>query len=138
MSAFSDYLEGKIAQFIFKNNTESFSPPGDNLYVALFTAATGLEANNPTAEVANAGAYARQQVLPAGWDVTGGVAENEADIEFPQATASWGEIGYTAIMDSGTHGAGNVLYWGALTTARTVDDGDQFKINAGDLTITHD
>ena len=135
MSAFSDYLEGKIAQFIFKNNVESFTSPGDSLYVALFTAATGLEANNPTNEVVG-GSYARQQVVSAGWTQTGGVVENAADIEFPVASASWGEVSHLAVMDASP--SGNVLYWGALTTPRVIENSDQFKINAGDLTLTHD
>lgn len=135
MSAFSDYLEGKIAQFIFKNNTETFASPGDGLYVALFTAVTGLETNAPSAEVTG-GSYARQQVAAANWTQTGGAVENTAAIEFPQATAAWGEITHVAIMDAAT--LGNVLYWGALTTPRTVGNGDQFKINAGDLDLTHD
>jgi hypothetical protein len=135
MAAFSDYLEGKIAQFIFKNNTEAFASPGDSLYLALFTAVTGLESNTPSAEVSG-GSYARQQVVAANWTQTGGAIENALDIEFAQATAAWGEITHGAIMDAPT--GGNVLYWGALTTPREIGNGDQFKVNAGDLDLTHD
>ena len=135
MAAFSDYLEAKLIQFIFKNNVEAFATPGDNLWIALFTAATGLEANDPTAEVDGTG-YGRIQVPHADWDQTGSSVENDSDIEFPVAGASWGEVTHIAIMDATEHG--NVLYHGALTTARTVGEGDQFKINAGDLTVTKD
>ncbi len=138
MAAFSDYLEAKLIQFIFKNNAEAFATPGNNLWIALFNAATGLEANDPTAEVDDGTGYERVQVPHAGWDQTGSSVENDSDIEFPVAGASWGEVTHIAIMDSGTHGAGNVLYHGALTTARTVGEGDQFKVNAGDLTVTKD
>ena len=135
MAAFSDYLEGKIAQFIFKNNAETFTPPGDNLYVALFTAATGLEANSPSAEVSG-GSYARQQVTAANWTQSGGAVENTADIEFPVATAAWGTITHVAVMDAAS--AGNVLYWGALTASREIGEADQLKFNAGELDLTHD
>ena len=135
MAAFSDYLEGKIAQFIFKNNVEAFASPGDDLYVAAFTADTGLETNAPTAEVSG-GAYARQQVAAAGWTQAGGQVENAADIEFPLATASWGTVTHVAVMDAAT--VGNVLYWGALTQSRLIDTNDQLKFAAGDLNVTHD
>ena len=135
MAAFSDYLEGKIAQFMFKNNAEAFATPGDGLYVALFVGDDGLEAGTITSEV-DGGAYARQQVAAAGWTRTGGAVENTADIEFPVATAAWGIVSHVAIMDADT--GGNVLYHGALTATRDVGDGDQFKFAAGDLAATHD
>lgn len=135
MAAMSDYLEEKIAQLMFKNNAGGLATPGDSLYVALFTASTGLEINAPTAEVVG-GSYARQQVPAADWAQAGGAVENLVDILFPVATANWGAISHIAIMDAAT--VGNVLYHGALTTPRAVGSGDQFKINAGDLDVVHD
>lgn len=135
MSAMSDYLEGKIAQFIFKNNVETFVSPGDSLYVALFTAVTGLETNAPSAEVSG-GSYAREQVTAANWTQTGGAVENTAEIAFTVATGAWGDVTHVAVMDAVS--AGNVLYYGALGATRTVNNGDQLKFNAGDLDITHD
>ena len=134
MAAFSDYLEGKVAQFMFKNNAETFVTPGDSLYVALFVGDDGLEAGTLTSE-ASGGAYARQQVAAAGWTQTGGAVENTADIEFPVATAAWGVVSHVAIMDAAS--GGNVLYHGALVATRDIGDGDQFKFNAGDLDVTH-
>lgn len=56
MSDLSDFFENKIGDHMLRN--QAYTPPA-TVYVALFTAATGLEANNPTAEVAG-GSYARQ------------------------------------------------------------------------------
>jgi 2-keto-4-pentenoate hydratase len=32
--------------------------------------------------------------------------------------------------------AGNVLFWGAVTTAKTIETGDTFQVSAGNLTIS--
>ena len=139
MAAMSDYLEEKIAQFMFKNNSGTLASPGDSIYVALFVGDDGLEAGTLTSEVSAGGGtdYARQQVAAAGWDQTGGEVENDADIEFPVAGAAWGEVTHVAILDGGTVGSGNVLYHGALDDNRDIGEGDQFKFNAGDLKVTH-
>jgi hypothetical protein len=132
MAAMSDWLEQRLAQFMFKNNSGALATPGDQLWIALFVTDAGLEAGVITSEVSG-GSYARQQVNAAGWTQTGGAVENAAEIAFPQATASWGEVSHIAVMSA--NAAGNVLFHGALTTPRTVGNGDQFKINAGDLDL---
>lgn len=65
-----------------------------------------------------------------------GASENTADVTFPTATASWGTVLGIAVIDS----AGTpVLIWiGTLTTSKTVDTGDTFKIPAGSLDVTLD
>lgn len=135
MSAFSGYLASLVARFMFKNNSGGLASPGDSLYVALFTASTGLETNAPSAEVSG-GAYARQQVAAAGWteDGVGGIINANA-INYAQATAAWGTISHAAIMDALT--AGNVLYYGPLTAPTAVNNGDTYTIVAGDLAINH-
>ncbi len=134
MASFSTYLAAKVAQLLFKNNSGSLTTPGDSLYVALFTAATGLEANTPSAELAGDG-YARVQVEAADWTESDGVVVNDQDIEFPQATDDWGTVTHAAVMDAST--SGNVLYWGALTTPREVLDEDVFTIGAGAFSVSH-
>ena len=37
------YLEHKLLDFLFKNNSESFASPGDSIYVGLATAASDAE-----------------------------------------------------------------------------------------------
>lgn len=48
MANLSDYMENKIIDHMLRN--QAYTPPA-TVYVALFTAVTGLEANNPTSEV---------------------------------------------------------------------------------------
>lgn len=136
MSEFSDYYEDWIINHLLRN--QSFTPPA-TVYVALFTAVTGLETNNPTAEVSG-GSYARQAVTLSA--ASGGASSNTADITFPTATASWGTVSHVALVDHQTNTTWgtnvNVLMWSALDTSKAIDSGDTFKINTGDLDITVD
>lgn len=84
-------------------------------------------------EVANAGAYARVAVTQAdaNWSAptagTGsgtGQTSNVNAIAFPAPTGNWGVIYGVAWTDSATYGAGNTLFWAALTTPKTVNNGD--------------
>lgn len=127
MSA-SDYTENKVLDHFL--GTASFPMPSQ-VYVALYTAAPS-DAGGGT-EVSGNG-YARQA---ADFDAAdGGEAVNSDEIAFPQASASWGEITHFALFDALS--AGNLLFWGALTTPRTIGSGDQLIIDAGDLAVTAD
>ncbi len=134
MSALSDYLEGQIAQFVFKNNAAVFATPGDSLYLALFTSDAGLETGVITSEVTPV-EYDRFQIVAANWTQTGGAVSNTAEVAFVVATESWGTITHAAIMDAAT--AGNVLYHAALNAPRAIGIGDQLKFAAGDIAFTH-
>lgn len=135
MSEFSDYYEDKIIDHMLRG--QAFSVP-TTVYVALFTAVTGLESNAPSAEVSG-NAYARQAVtLSAG---SGGASSNTGDITFPTATpAGWGTVSHVAIVDhlsNVTWGTNvNVLMWSQLDVSKLVDALDTFKINTGDLDVT--
>lgn len=137
MAEFSDYLENNIIDHFLRN--QSFTPPA-TVYVALFTAVTGLESNSPSAEVSG-NAYARQSVTLSA--ASGGTSSNSADVTFPTATPSgWGTVTHVALVDHATNTSWgsdvNVLMWSALDASKTVDANDTFKINSGDLDITVD
>lgn len=133
MSQFSDYLEDKLRQHVFR--TGSYTKP-TVLAVALYTAAPG-EAGGGT-EVSG-GSYARVQrdPLDANWtapDTTGGLTDNAAALTFPTPSAGWGVVTHTAILDA-TSG-GNFLFYGALTTPKTINNGDPapaFAVGAMDV-----
>lgn len=135
MAEFSDYMENQIIDHMLRQVAYT---PG-NVYVALFTADTGLEANNPTAEVSG-GAYARQRVDDDLSAASGGASDNDSEIAFPQATGDWGTVTHVALvdhLDNTTWGTDvNVLMWSALDASKAVDNGDTFKIAAGDLDVT--
>lgn len=112
--------------------------PKRPVYVALFTAAPS-DAGGGT-EVSG-GSYARVAVAPAdaNWsapDATGGLTDNVAAVTFPAPTANWGQATHFAIFDRAT--GGNMLIWGALAQAKTINNGDpapSFPIGALDITL---
>lgn len=128
MSAASDYLEDALLDHVLGGTT--FTQPA-TLYVGLYTANTGLETNSPSAEVSG-GSYARQSIT---FDAaSGGSADSAATVTFPAATANWGTITHVAVTDASS--AGNVLFYGAVTSSKTIETGDTFQISAGNLTIS--
>jgi hypothetical protein len=133
--AASNYLENKILDHCLRYGTAPFTAPS-TLYLALFTADPG-ETGSFTAEISSTGtAYARQSVTFAA--ASGGSCTNSATVTFPIATASWGTITHVAITDSATRGAGNILFYSAVTTSKLIDVSDQFQITSGNLTISLD
>jgi hypothetical protein len=132
----SDYLEEKLLNHVLHNT--AYTTPGTSLYMALFTA-DPTDTGSYTNELANANAYARQQVTFAAASNPGGTITTSADITFPVCTTTnWGTITHAAICDSGTRGAGNMLVSGQLDASKTINVGDQFKILAGNFTVTLD
>jgi len=134
MSALSNYAEQNLLDLIF--NKDAFTGP--STYVALFTSDPGDDASGT--EVSG-GSYARVLVYDNGsgspdWTVaavdgTAYAVENDDDITFATATASWGTVTHVAIFDAIT--SGNLLYHGALDESKTIGNGDVFKISAGNL-----
>ena len=158
MTAASDYLENKLLDHVLRQTAGNFSAPG-TVYVALFTTANStqvtnlaaaLEANTSGTDATskfgyyeiNAGSYARQSITfgNAGASTDGTISSN-ATVSFPVATANYESAGSTgnivthiAIMDASS--SGNVLFYGALTTSKTVSSGDQFTISSGNLSVS--
>lgn len=67
--------------------------------------------------------------------ITDGQTQNTAEIAFAQAgSGGWGTVTHIGLFDAST--SGNLLFHGALTASKTVDENDTFKIAAGDLVIT--
>lgn len=125
--AFSDYLEDKVLEHVFGGN--AFTAPS-TLHVALFTVAPSDTGGGT--EVSG-GAYARQTAT---FNVSGTnptEASNVASIEYPTATASYGTVLAVGVFDALT--GGNLLAYSTLTTNKTIDAGDVFRINAGDFDI---
>lgn len=131
MAAMSDYLENKLVDHIFRG--VSFTAP-TALHVALFTAAPSDSGGGT--EVTG-GSYARVALAPSttNWAATnadgsttnpssgtGGKTSNNSTITFPAPTANWGTVTHFGIFDASS--GGNLLIHGALTTAKTVNNGD--------------
>lgn len=127
--SFSDYLEGKILDHIF--DEASYTAP--TWYVALSTADPS-EDGSTIAEPSGNG-YARTAL--GATTRTDNSVENDASVEFPEASGSWGSVTYFAYFDAATDG--NFLGSAALTGgAQAIGSSDTARFAAGELTITLD
>ena len=121
-TSISDFLENELLDHVVGNS--AYSPPA-NLYFSLFTAAPSDSGGGT--EVSG-GAYARATVaynltqFPA---ASGGSKSNANTIQFADATANWGNITHGGVHDAVT--VGNLLFWGALTQAQTINVGGIFR-----------
>ena len=130
MSSFSDYTENLVLNWLLTTNSATRPTAW---YIGLFTAAPSDTGGGT--EVSGS-AYAR---VATGTITVSGTAPttatNSAAIEFAAASGgNWGTITHAAIFDSST--SGNMIAWAALTTSRTINDGDVFRIPASSLTVT--
>lgn len=146
MAAMSDYLENKLIDQLFRNVAYTFPT---TLYIGLLTAAPSDTGGGT--EVTG-GSYARVSVSNSttNWAATnsagstanpsagtGGTTSNNNAITFPAPTANWGTVTHFAIFDAST--SGNLLWWGALTVSKTVNNGDAApSFAAGALTVQVD
>lgn len=126
MGSLTNYAENALMGHLFAT---AYTPVA-TLYLALCTAdpteaATGASMN----EVANSGSYARQAIT-FGAASSRRVTQSGA-VTFTQATGSWGTVSHWAIVDSGTHGAGNALAYGALGESKSVISGNTPSVSSG-------
>lgn len=127
MAALSDYLENLLLDW---SMTAGAATRPTAWYLALYTAAP-TDAGGGT-EVSTGG-YARQTI--AFGAAAAGTTSNTGTVTFTASGASWGSITHIGILDALT--VGNLLWHGAMTTPRTIGDGDslEFAIGAVDLTL---
>lgn len=95
----------------------TFNPPAA-IYVALHTADPG--ATGSVGEVTD-GEYARQVFTTGTGATSGGVRPNDALIQFPGRTNSWGTATHVSIWDSAT--GGNCLKTGQLGSSKPMPAG---------------
>jgi hypothetical protein len=138
----SDFLENKLIDQLFRGQT---APTTTTLYVGLLTAAPSDSGGGT--EVSG-GSYARVAVTSslANWagtqsagsttasSGTGGQTSNNAAITFPTPSAGWGSVTHFGIYDAAS--GGNLLFWGALTIAKTINQADTVTFPAASLSIT--
>ena len=125
MAAASTYLEDEILDHIFGEGVRDFrSPP--TLFLSLHTE-TPTDAMN-VGEVSGNG-YARKALVFGA--ASAGVVSNTAQVTFTASGGNWGTITHIGIFDAAT--AGNGIFHGALTSSRTVNDGDDLVFAIGDI-----
>lgn len=142
MSAMSDFLENRLIDQLFRGQA---APTTTTLHVGLLTAAPSDSGGGT--EVSG-GSYARVAVTSslANWAGTqsagssvastgsGGQTSNNVAITFPTPTAGWGNVTHFGIYDAAS--GGNLLFWGALTIAKTINQADTVTFPAASLSIT--
>lgn len=143
-ASMSDYLENKVVDWLLRGQTFT---PSATVYYAL---ATGTGSDAACGTEVTGGSYARVAVTSslANWagtqsagsttasSGTGGTTSNNAVVTFAAPTANWGSVTEFCVMDAST--AGNLLFRTALTTPKTVNNGDaapSFAIGAATFQI---
>lgn len=127
-AALSNYLENALMNAVLRNS--AYSSPA-TVYASLHTANPAEDASG--AEVSG-GSYARQSM--AFGAPSDGVCTNSGTVTFPTATLDWGTVSHFALWDNVS--GGNMLFYGALTQSKLVSNGDTFKFNIGQVTVSLD
>ena len=124
--SFSNFLETEILDHVFAG--AAYTAPSTK-YLALFTALADGEAGSVT-EVSGGG-YARQSVA---FTTSGNTTSNNAAVEYPTATANYGTVTHVGVYDASS--SGNLMAYAALSSNKTIETGDVFRVPSGDLDIT--
>lgn len=144
MSGISNYTENKLVDHILRGL--AWTAP-TTVYLALCTSAPSDASTGATIAEASYTGYARGSLACnySNWKGTGGETTNtpsagtggastNAAIITCGSDASSGPtvVTHFAVLDSGTVGAGNVLFYGALTQSKTINSGDPAPTFAAD------
>ena len=124
MSA-SNYLENALLNATLAN--VSYTTPA-TVYTALYSVApTDSTAGT---ELSGSG-YSR---VSTAFSVSSGVATNTGNVTFGPASADWVTAVAWSIADAAS--AGNILYYGPLSTAQTVLNGNSLTFGIGNVSVT--
>jgi len=124
--SFTNFLETEILDHVFAG--AAYTAPGTK-YLGLFTAISDGEAGSVT-ELSGS-AYARQTVA---FTTSGNTTSNNAAVEFPTATGSWGTVTHVGVYDAVS--SGNLMANATLSSSKAIATGDVFRVPSGDLDIT--
>ena len=130
MSAFSNYLEDQITGWIAGT---TFASAPTATFVQLYngdptdTGSSGTALYSRVSVASGAGSWTRG---------TGGngTITNASAITITSSATATASATFVAVWDASA--SGNLLFYGALTTAKTIASGDEVKFNASALTLT--
>lgn len=144
MAAMSNYLENKIIDWLFRQ--QAYTPPA-TLYFGLYTSAPsdagggtevstgGYQRASLAASLANwAGTQAALSTTASSG--TSGQTSNNSTVTFVTPSGSWGTITHFGIFDAVS--GGNLLFWGALSASKLIQNGDAVTIQASQLVVQMD
>jgi len=128
--SFSDDAEAKVLDHVF--GLATYTTP--TLYLGVSTSDPTETGGGVSEPVGNG--YARIATDPADWERFVNVVDNANELTFAEATGSWGTITHFALYDAAS--AGNLVIYGALTTARSISAATTLRFPATNLTFTLD
>ncbi|NDB59175.1 hypothetical protein EB001_12085 [bacterium] len=128
MAALSDYAEKLLLDWAM--TTGSATRP-TAWYVALYTAAPSDSGGGT--EVTGSG-YARQSVTFDAASSPGGTTSNNNTVSFTASGGNYGTVTHIGIHTAST--GGQLLWHGAMTASKTVNDGDTLEFSIGNIDLT--
>ena len=131
MANITTFLENKLLAHSL--GVEAWTKP-TKTYAALYTASPTTSSLGT--EVASTNNYQRLEIA---WGTAAnGIIANSSALAW-SATGAWSagsSIKAIGILTSGTYGAGDLLYYGPLSTSITMNTGDTFNIPVSKLAVT--
>lgn len=132
--SFFNYLEDSVLDHVV-GKTAYTSP---TVYVGLSSTTPAEDGTSVTEP--STGSYARVSTAAGDWNAaSAGATSNANAVTFAQASADWvsgANLTYLVAYDALT--VGNELFYGLLTVAKPVLNGDTASFPAGDIDITLD
>ena len=133
--SFFNYLENAVLDHVV--GKAAYTSP--TCYIGLSSGAAPAEDGTGVTEPST-GSYARVATAAGDWNsAAAGATANANAVTFAQATADWvagANLTYLVAYDAIS--ARNPLFYGALTVAKPVLNGDTASFPAGDIDITLD
>ena len=142
-NAATTYLERRVLDYLFKNDSLSFATPGNSIYVGLATAVSNAENGNLTEVniVSEDADYTRQQVTAANWKqsvttiaVAAGIGDTELILTDAEAFSTSGTVvvNQEIITYTGKDGTATADANGAVTSSTSLAvDGNSGTISVG-------
>jgi len=128
MAALSNYAEKLLLDWMM---TAGSATRPTSWYVALFTDSP-TDAGTGT-EVSGSGYTRQSATFDLATSGTGTTANNN-NVVFTAAGGNWGTVSHIGIYDAST--SGNLLWHGAMTVSKIVNDGDSLEFSAGNIDLT--
>jgi hypothetical protein len=128
MAALSNYAEKLLLDWMM---TAGSATRPTAWYVGLFTDSP-TDAGTGT-EVSGSG-YTRQSVTFNAATSGTGTTDNSNNVVFTAAGGNWGTVSHIGIYDASS--GGNLLWHGAMTASKIVNDGDSLEFSAGNIDLT--
>ena len=135
----SNYTHAALLDALFGNTSDLGALASEpTIYVGLSSTTPAQDGSSVTEP--SGAAYARVSTASSDWTAATAadpsVVTNANPIDFATATADWAsgsDLTHLVLFDAAT--SGNLLGFGALTTAKPVLDGDTASFAAGDLQV---